>query len=98
MAVGGAPCSPGRLSAAVAILHDVGRALRTIGKAGADERLGLHELAELAELINPDVVGVDSPPYLVGKRHARIAVANPIFPFVFARIANAAAPANQRRL
>jgi hypothetical protein len=65
MPVGGAFCAPFRLRVVIAIPDQVGSALRTVSEAHADQGFGSQRFAELAKLIDSDIVGVVSSPRLV---------------------------------
>src|SRR5262249_49192911 len=87
-------CSPNGVRLSVAILDQISGALRAIGEADADQRFGAGQFAELAELINTDVVGIDPSPIFVKPRLTQITVADALFPMVTARIDAGSAPTN----
>src|SRR5208337_4815861 len=86
VAVGGAFGPPSGGGVAIAVLDQLCGALDAIRKTDTYERLDTHQLAELAELVHANVVGIDSPPVFVWPRHARIAIANAVLPPVMAGV------------
>src|SRR5437016_814847 len=98
MTIRGPSCTPKCAHRTVAVLDQIGRALRSIGKADADQRLGAGQLTKLAKLIDPDVVRIDPSPIFIWPRCAQITVADAILPMVLAGIDARSAPADDGRM
>src|ERR1700746_3925847 len=82
MPIRDAPGAPVGLRSSVAVFDKICGTLGTVGEADADQRFDSGQFAELAKLVNANIVRVDTPPVLVRKGDAPVPIPNAVFPSV----------------